>query len=58
VSASGINPAWQADYFIRAGICPCDDSRGDSCRLCDGTAADESELRGYKPRPRERSAAA
>jgi hypothetical protein len=26
--------------------------------LCSGQTADESELRGYKPRPRERSAAA
>ena len=26
--------------------------------LCSGQAADESELHGYKPRPRERSAAA
>jgi hypothetical protein len=58
VSASGINPAWQADYFIRAGWCPCDPCAGQECRLCNGEAADESELRGYKPRPRERSAAA
>ena len=27
------------DYFIQAGICPCDPTRGDSCRLCDGTQA-------------------
>jgi hypothetical protein len=30
----------------------------DGCPLCSGQAADESELRGYRPRPRERSAAA
>jgi hypothetical protein len=58
MSESGINFAWNREYFIRARLCVCDQTRGDSCRLCDGTAADEAELRGYQPRPRERSAAA
>jgi hypothetical protein len=56
VNGSGINPAWQPDEFTRAGICPCTPEQ--ECRLCSGQAADESELRGHKPRPRERSAAA
>jgi hypothetical protein len=55
VNGSGINPAWHADEFIRAGICPCTPEQ--ECRLCSGQAADENELRSYKPRPRERSAA-
>lgn len=58
MNGSGINPAWEREYFIRARQCPCDPTRGESCPLDDGTAADEAELRGYKPRPRERSAAA
>jgi hypothetical protein len=57
VSASGINPAWRRDYFIRHRICPCDPTAGQECRWCSGEAADESELRGYTPRPRERSVA-
>lgn len=40
MSASGINPSWRRDYFIRAGICPCTPEQ--ECRLCCGmTAADE-----------------
>jgi hypothetical protein len=40
VSASGINPSWRRDYFIRHRICVC--TPEDECRLCSGmTAADE-----------------
>lgn len=43
VTPSGINTGWKRDMFIRARICPCDPTRGESCRLCDGTASDERE---------------
>jgi len=35
MSASGVNSGWRREYFIRAGICPCDQTRGDSCPRCD-----------------------
>jgi hypothetical protein len=44
MSASGINFGWHRDYFIRAGICPCDPCAGQECRLCSGQADDEREL--------------
>jgi hypothetical protein len=44
VSASGINPGWQRDYFIRHRICPCDPTAGQECRHCDGGAAYSSDL--------------
>jgi hypothetical protein len=37
VSASGVVSGAHRDYLIRARICPCDPTRGDSCRHCDGT---------------------
>lgn len=33
----------ERERLIRAGFCPCDPTRGQSCRNCDGTAADERE---------------
>lgn len=38
------------EYYIRKGICPCDPTRGEDCRICDGTAAEEWECRnGFRP---------
>lgn len=45
MSASGVNFRYFRDLFIRARICPCDPTAGDSCPLCDGQAAEEREQR-------------
>ena len=37
-------PAEQRHQLIRAGLCPCDPTTGQSCRLCDGTDAEEREF--------------
>lgn len=29
--------------LLSAGMCPCDPTRGQSCRYCDGTDADDRE---------------
>jgi hypothetical protein len=42
VNGSGINPAWQREYFIRHRICVC--SPEQECRHCDGGAAYSSDL--------------
>lgn len=44
VSASGINPRWNRDYFTRARICVCDPVAGQECRHCDGQAEYSSDL--------------
>jgi hypothetical protein len=47
------NAGQAVERLVQAGVIT-----WDGRPLCSGQAADESELRGYKPRPRERSAAA
>jgi hypothetical protein len=47
------NAGQAVERLVQAGGIP-----WDGRPLCSGQAADESELRGYKPRPRERIAAA
>lgn len=45
MNGSGIHPSWEAAYFTAHGVCVCDPCSGQSCRICDGTAADEREER-------------
>jgi hypothetical protein len=35
----------------RAWSCTCDPTRGDSCRVCDGTARDERDPNYFQERP-------
>ena len=32
------------EYFASRGHCVCDPTRGESCRVCDGSADEEREL--------------